>query len=191
MKTWPNRSDLIGSTNEILHCYNRGVNKQQIFFGHDFYALFLSLVETFHSRDELKILAYCLMPNHFHFLFRQVRAFALSKLMEKVCGEYAKSVNQVCQRVGHLFQRRYGIKWVWRGSDVPLLLNYIHQNPVKGGLVELPEEWAYSSCREYLNLRPAGFLDLDIVNVKWDYHSFLKASGDVESQLPCRARFRE
>jgi hypothetical protein len=103
MKTWPNRSDLIGSTDEILHCYNRGVNKQQIFFGHDFYALFLSLVETFHSRDELKILAYCLMPNHFHFLFRQVKAFALSKLMEKVCGEYAKSVNQVCQRVGHLF----------------------------------------------------------------------------------------
>lgn len=193
--SWPSRSDLIRSTDDILHCYNRGVDKQQIFFGHEFYGLFLSLIESFHSRDELRILAYCLMPNHFHFLFRQLRAFAISVFMEKVCGEYAKTVNQVRQRVGHLFQRRYGVKWVWRDSDVPLLVNYLHQNPVKGGLVKLPQEWDYSSCREYMKIRPPGFLDLDAVltemNEKHDYHSYLEGSCDAESQLPSRSRFRE
>jgi REP element-mobilizing transposase RayT len=178
-----------------LHCYNRGIEKQQIFCDHDFYALFLSLVETYHLRDELQILAYCLMPNHFHFLIRQLKALAVSKFMEKVCGEYAKTFNHTFQRVGHLFQRRYGVKWVWRRSDLPLLVDYLHQNPVKGGLVELPEDWEYSSCREYSCLRPAGFLELLDVQkmggVERDFASILKKGGNVERWLPSRSCFRE
>lgn len=193
-KMWPSRTDLIGSTNEYLHCFNRGVNKQQIFYDCDFYALFLSLVEKFHLKDDLQILAYCLMPNHFHFLFRQLKAFAISKLMEKVCGEYAKTFNNSFQRVGHLFQRRYGVKWVWRDLDLPLLVDYLHLNPVKGGLVLLPEEWEYSSCRDYLGMRSTGFLDIEAVTARGrgEKDSLIqRRSREAELFLPSRTRFRE
>jgi len=171
------------------------VDRQQIFFSYEYYGVFLSLVRRFHVREELQILAYCLMPNHFHLLVRQLRELAISHFMEQVCGEYAKTVNQLRGRVGHLFQRRYGMKWVWSESGILPLVNYIHQNPVKGGLVTLPEEWDHSSCKEYFGLRSVGFLDLEHVLSELadheDYRSFLARSGDTEILLPFQLRFRE
>ena len=153
--TKPTRSDLIRSVDEVFHLYNRGVNRQAIFFSDAYYNLFLTLVSQFQKNLELRILAYSLMPNHFHLMVRQIKSLAVSHFMEQLTGEYAKIVNARQKRSGHLFQGRYGIKCVWGESGIPILANYLHQNPVKAGLVTLPEQWAYSSCREYFGLRPA------------------------------------
>lgn len=192
---WPTRSDLIRTVGNYLHVYNRGVDRQLLFFEKAYYSLFLSLMERSLNRSELKVIAYCLMPNHFHFLVKQAKPFALSLFMEQVCGEYGKTVNRLRGRIGHLFQRRYGIKWIWNESDVPVAASYIHQNPVKAGLVKIPDDWEHSSCREYFGFRPPGFLDLQETLSKlvgWQsYQAYIRTIGEVESKLPFQCRFRE
>jgi hypothetical protein len=78
---------------------------------------------------------------------------------------------------------------------VSLLADYVRQNPVHGGLVGLPKEWQYSSCREYYGQRPAGFLDLSEVLTRLDgapdYRSYHTGSYDAELAIPFRSRFRE
>lgn len=192
---WPTRTELLRSTDEVFHCYNRGVDRQQIFHSNEYYSLFLSLVERFHDTEALRILAYCLMPNHVHFLFRQLKAYAVSRFMENVCRDYAITVNHACARVGHLFQQRYGLKWVWRPVDIPLLATYVHQNPVRAGLVLSSDEWMFSSCREYLGLRTCGYLHLDDVlsnlDGAADYRSYLVQRTEGVEFLPSRSRFDE
>ncbi len=191
----PTRSDLIRTTDDFFHIYNRGVDKQQIFFSDDYYALFLGLIGRFHDPTALKINAYCLMPNHFHLLVRQAKAFAISRLMEQVAAEYAKSVNHYRERSGHLFEGPYRMKWVNDESHVPILANYIHQNPVKAGLVSLPDAWVFSSCREYFGRRTTEFLDLTEVLSRLDgvpdYRTYLSIQQDAENDLPSRSRFPE
>ena len=192
---WLTRSDLIRAVDCYLHVYNRGVDRQLLFFGEDYYSLFLSLMESSLIRADLKFIAYCLMPNHFHFLVKQATPFAISVFMEQVSGEYAKTVNQLRGRTGHLYQRRYGMKWIWKESDVPVAANYIHQNPPKAGLVKAPEDWEHSSCREYFGLRPPRFLELQEVlsrlNGHQSYRDFLGSLGAADSMLPSQCSFRE
>ncbi len=191
----PNRSALIRSADTLLHLYNRGVDRQVIFFCRDHYLFFLALIRRFLVREQVSLLAYCLMPNHFHFLVRQLEALAISHFMEQLCGEYAKAINQARQRTGHLFQRRYGMKWVCHAGDIVPLANYIHQNPVKAGLVASPEEWEYSSCRQYCDPDTSSIVApgevLSLLKGEAGYASVLAGSGDAEFELPINVRFRE
>lgn len=193
--TRPSRYDLIRSEDEVFHVYNRGVDRQQLFFSDFYYTHFLTLTEQFLDQAELRLLGYCLMPNHFHLMVKQLKSLAISYFMERLAGAYVKTVNVSQKRVGHLLQGRYGIKCVWAESGIPVLANYLHQNPVKAGLVVRPEDWLYSSCREYFNERPAGILDLQEVLSRLDgapdYRSFLARSHDAELDIPYISRFRE
>ncbi len=186
---------MIRASDDFFHIYNRGVDKQQIFFSDYYYALFLGLIQRFYDPSGLMILAYCLMPNHFHFLVKQLKEFAISHFMEQLAAEYAKTVNLHRLRSGHLFQGPYRLKWIPNEQNIPILANYIHQNPVKAGLVSVPEAWEFSSCREYYGQRTAKFLDLNEVLSRLDgasdYRAFLEGKGDAEENLPVLARFRE
>ncbi len=191
----PTRSDLIRANDDFFHLYNRGVDKQPIFFSDYYYALFLELTRRYHDPSGMSILAYCLMPNHFHFLVKQLKSFAMSRFMEQLAAQYANEVNLHRERCGHLFQGPYQMKWIPDEKNVPILANYIHQNPVKAGLVSVPESWEFSSCREYFGQRTTGFLDLNEVLSRLDgatdYRTFLDVRGDAEEKLPARSRFRE
>lgn len=191
----PTRSDMIRATDDFFHLFNRGVDKQQIFFSDYYYALFLELTRRYHEPAGMSILAYCLMPNHFHFLVKQLKAFAMSRFMEQLAAQFAKELNLHRERSGHLFQGPYQMKWVPDEQKVPIVANYIHQNPVKAGLVNVPEGWEFSSCREYFGQRTTGFLDLNEVLSRLDgvsdYRTFLDGAGDAEEKLPIGSRFHE
>ncbi len=190
----PTRSDLIRSNDDYFHVYNRGVDRQVIFFSAEYYELFLSLVGQAIQLNELKILAYCLMPNHFHFLVRQTREFGLSFFMEHVCGEYAKTVNQMRERKGHLFQGRYKLKWIHTPATLPIVANYIHLNPVLSGLVKSPADWEYGSCRDYLGLRDLTFVapgDILANMTGFETYERYLANENPDSHLPRHLRFRE
>lgn len=189
------RSEMIRSCNEAFHVYNRGVNKQVIFHSERNYRKFLELINQYFNPSELLIMAFCLMPNHFHLLIQQLQAFGISGLMEQVCGDYAKVLNHSLSRSGHLFQGRYGMKWAKRDDSVPYLASYIHQNPLKAGLVKEPEDWPYSSCQAYIGAKSQPFLDtstlLSQIVGGTDYRSILSGKADPANEIPRRLLFRE
>lgn len=144
---------------QYYHVFNRGVNKQLIFFDEEDYLQFLkrlkvilglkspSLFKTHIKalpRDAFSILAYCLMPNHFHMFIRQNSDIGIDKLILKLCTSYSIYVNKKYARVGALFQDRFKAKPVEDDQYGLYLSAYIHNNP------ESPGTYPYSSLTEIL-----------------------------------------
>ncbi len=161
----------------FYHLYNRGNNRQNIFFERENYLHFLRLVRRYLTSEEVEILAYCLMPNHYHLLVH-FKAGNLSEQMKVLSLAYTKGMNARYNRVGALFQGRFGSSQVDRESYLVHLVRYIHLNPVKAGLVTHPNEWEFSSYREYAGQRQGTLPKLERVQAltgeKDAYQMFLE-----------------
>jgi len=157
------RTPLLQSTGQFFHAYNRGVNREKIFFREQDYRLFLQIVSECTDGVDIVILAYCLMPNHFHFVLRQDEPYAMAHFFRHLCDTYVKRINALYGRVGHLFQGAYKPKLVDNLDTLPNLSRYIHRNPVAANLVSDPILWEYSSSREYCGLRPSTFINKSII----------------------------
>lgn len=163
---------------EIYHVYSRGNNRQRIFYDRENYYYFLNKVRQYISPN-CDILAYCLMPNHFHFLihanrkttfrFRHKKGldeFSLksplkmtrfSKGMQMLLSSYAKGINKKYSRSGSLFRqntksKRTSSEFFLEDYSLQCFM-YIHNNPVAAGLVQYADEWEFSSIREYMGLK--------------------------------------
>lgn len=147
----------------IYHVMCRGVNKQQIFEDDaDRWRMLRILQEACVDYDEdgnvveppFVYYAYCLMPNHYHLLLRELKpeVMSISDLMQRVNKSYAAYYNTKYQRTGHLYQNRFRSEPVNDWNYFVTLLRYIHQNPVKAGMVERAELYPWSSWREYLGM---------------------------------------
>ncbi len=103
------------------------------------------------SPPKTRLIAYCLMPTHIHFVLEQKERDAISFFMEKLLNSYTKYFNFKYHRKGPLWESRF--KHVACETDDQLLhlTRYVHLNPVTAYLVNKPEEWAFSSSKEYLN----------------------------------------
>ena len=97
------------------------------------------------------LVAYCLMPNHFHLLLKQNTELPLSKLILKVCSSYSKYFNKKYERVGALFQDRFKTECVDKNEYLLWLSSYIHLNPRIANLVKSDLDWKWSSYPEYLD----------------------------------------
>jgi len=159
------------------HVYNRGNNYQTIFFERESYLHFLRLVRRYLISENILVLAYCLMPNHYHFLV-QCYGGSLSEAMRLLSLAYTKGINQRFDRVGSLVQGR--VKAVVVDSDEYLvhLVRYIHLNPVKAGLVETPLEWEFSSFGEYAGIRNGSLPETEFIRSRLtseeEYQAFLR-----------------
>ena len=152
--------------NELYHIYNRGNNRQPIFFKPENYDYFLQKVRKF-VLPCCDILAYCLMPNHFHFLINsderttQLKLIGgkernvLSEGIRNLLQTYTKGINKQNDSTGSLFQQNTVAKPIVKGSDLYHLtcFHYIHQNPLRAKLVERMEDWEYSSFKDYCGER--------------------------------------
>jgi REP element-mobilizing transposase RayT len=153
---------------QIYHIYARGENREKVFFDERIYPFFLQLCAR-HIEPVADTYAYCLLPDHFHFLVRirteeEIRkaseALGVSWVLEpnhqfgNLLNAYADVVNQALKRTGSLFQEPFGRVQVT--SDVYLvhLVAYIHQNPEKHGLVESFRDWPHSSYEALLSEEP-------------------------------------
>ena len=99
------------------------------------------------------LITYCLMPNHFHFLIKQNADLPISILILKLCGGFSKYFNKKYERVGSLFQDQF--KSVLIESNEQLLWTslYIHENPLKGSLVENLQDYEWSSYLDYADIK--------------------------------------
>lgn len=146
----------------IYHVFNRGNNRGVIFPRRQNYQYFLKGVQKY-IKGYCDILAWCLMPNHFHFLvhanefstpiikdggFERQR---FSQGIKQLLSSYAKAINKQEGRTGSLFQQKTkGLHVNDPDHDYSLTaFHYVHQNPLRAGLVDRMEDWEFSSFREY------------------------------------------
>ena len=135
------------------HIYNRGAGRGLIFFNDDNYRYCLRLIKRYRARYGVTVVAYCLMPNHYHFLLRQDKDAPLSRFISTLFNAYVQAVNRQQGRSGTLFAGRFRHAWVDRDEYLVHLCRYIHLNPVEAGLVVRPEEWLYSNYLEWIGWR--------------------------------------
>jgi putative transposase len=156
----------------FFHIYNQGNNKQRIFYEDSNYIFFLRKVRRL-VKPHCYILGYCLMPNHFHFLVytnrdsisqKKVGSIKMAILIDGfriLESSYTQAINKRLQRSGSLFRQRTKYKHIGNDLNATNCLNYIHQNPMRAGLVSKMEHWRYSSFRDYCDLRDGTMADKD------------------------------
>jgi putative transposase len=135
-----------------VHYYNRGVNKEAIFFSNENYAYLIRLFEKILSYYQVYLVAYCLMPNHYHILLKHENPLEGSRFLQRTFNSYTQSINKQISRVGTLFQGNVKKRFIEDVGYLSELIFYIHLNPVKRGLCRHPNEWAFSDYREWIGL---------------------------------------
>ena len=138
---------------EYFHLYNRSVDKTLLFKNDEDYQYFLTKIRPKIITYPASVFAYCLMPNHFHFLLRQDDDEPIYKIFNDLNNSYVKHYNNKYSRSGHLFQGQLQHKRIKKDNYLVSLCQYIHYNPKKAGLVKDLSDWKFSNYLEWVNLR--------------------------------------
>ncbi len=174
-------------TGYYYHIFNCGLNRQAIFTTLEDYQRLVDVVRYYKNdqrvsyaqvlnlnrnnsaslpqaalpqRPRVSLLAYCLMPNHFHFILRPLRQDGITKFLSDLTNSYTRYYNIKYQRLGSLFQGTFKAVHVEGDPSLFNLIRYIHLNPARSpqinyqGRVRLPGQYPFSSYNEWLN--PAG-----------------------------------
>jgi REP element-mobilizing transposase RayT len=140
----------------LYHIYNRGNQKQPIFFQERNFEFFKKKVHS-GLNQQLDILAYCLMPNHFHFLVFTKPSFdnvKFSNAFRVLLSSYTRAIQKQENFIGSLFQQNSKAKEISNRDYAPTCFHYIHQNPLRSGLIAKLEDWPHHSFSEYWNDHP-------------------------------------
>lgn len=199
----PNRK-IVLATNQIYHVINRSINESILFHSTREYSRLLQLLDFYRFdslkisfshfkrlRDDIKeafmqnlktsnkyrveVLAFCLMPNHFHLLLHQLRNNGISKMLADLQNSYVKFYNLRNNRSGPLFQSRFKAVRVETDEQLLHVSRYIHLNPVTSYLIE-PQEmetYRFSSFRSYLKPDSNIFINTELVlNLSGGMHKY-------------------
>ena len=139
--------------NEFFHFYNHAVDNLDLFKEHDDYIYFLKKFKNNRNKYPLSVIAYCLMPNHFHFLLRQDSKIPIYNIFRDCFTSYALHYNSKYNRKGTLFMGPLQHIRVKTEKYLLCLCKYIHFNPKKAKLVKDLTDWKYSNYLEWIEKR--------------------------------------
>jgi putative transposase len=154
------RRDVPLTMGRWFHVYNRGHNRDDIFFERENYLFFLQRLREHVTTNHARIAAYVLMPNHFHLLLQPLTD-GVSAAMQRFSISYTKAINKRHGRVGTLFQGAFRAKPVDEEIYLVHLSRYLHLNPIRARIETHPRDWEFSSYREYCGLRAGTLPDLE------------------------------
>ena len=185
---------------ECYHAYNRGVEKREIFLDDFDYMRFLQSLDEFNRIDPIgsiyeqsfrdtgvalghevsklvEIIAYCLNPNHYHLILRQLEDRGIEKFMHKVGMGYAKYFNHKYKHSGVLFQGGFQAIHIDSNEYLLYLSVYVNKNNFIHGYNK--DDWKYSSLLDYLGKRNGKLCSKDIILGQFDddieqYKEFLE-----------------
>lgn len=195
------------------HVYNCGVEKRRTFLNGREYQRFLDAAEYYLHDQKISyvqfqdlnekakafyrqlnpeglttlrvgIIAYCLMPNHFHFLVKPAKDGGLPRFFSDIANSYTKYFNTKNKRVGNLFQGTFKAKGITSDASLLQVSRYIHLNPSS------PYAYPYSSLQDWLRLKDSKIVDQEELN-KWlevaggvkNYQSFVDSKLDQNPSL--------
>jgi putative transposase len=202
---------------EYYHVFNRAITGLTIFPNSGYYhrfintfkyyqvtgskprfSFYLRLPETqkkqvlanLNSDCLVDILSYCLMPNHFHFLFRQLSEDGVSDFIGLVANSFTRYFNTRNHRVGAIFQGRFKAVRIESEEQLIHVSRYIHLNPYSSGLVQKPSElenYSYSSFPDFIHPEShhnmKNNLVLQILRSPEKYKEFVFNQADAQRQM--------
>jgi putative transposase len=136
------------SSTGIYHVMLRGIDGRNIFLDDQDCEIFLSYVSKAKEKSDYTIYGYCLMGNHVHLLMKE-GSEPIGESIKRITVGYVQWHNDKYSRTGHLFQNRYRSEVVEDDRAFLTVLRYIHQNPLKAGLVQDISNYKWSSYRHY------------------------------------------
>lgn len=137
------------SSTGIYHVMKRGINHQIIFEDDEDYQTYLNTLKRCQEKSGYVIYAYCLMGNHLHLLVKEADE-GLGNAFKRIGASYVYWYNWKYGRRGHLFQGRYKSEVVEDDSYFLTVVRYIHQNPLKVGVIKDIADYRWSSYGEYI-----------------------------------------
>ena len=102
----------------------------------------------YYDGKKYKIIAWCIMPNHVHILIEVFNGFSLSEIIHSWKSYSANQINKLLNRTGQVWMMEYFDRYIRDYEHFDKVVNYIHNNPVKAGLVKSPSEYRWSSAYE-------------------------------------------
>lgn len=190
--------------NGYYHVYNRGVEKRRIFEDREDYQTFLKYLQIYltpasvlttqkplprfnllskNLAQEVRLMCFCLMPNHFHLLLKQVTRDGITKLMRQISTAYSMYFNKRNNRIGPLFQGIYKAVEIENDEYLLHLSRYIHKNPLERGISLRDFQW--SSYTYYALGNPPIWLDTQTIldyfsksNKIKDYQKFVETDDE-------------
>ncbi|MFZ2199508.1 MAG: transposase [Microgenomates group bacterium] len=199
--------------NTRYHVYNRGVEKRTIFLDDKDYKVFLSYLQFYlmpipslrgpspksypsqqlsNHNQKIRLIAYCLMPNHFHLLIKQTNKNDMTEFLRAISTRYSMYFNKRYDRVGSLFQGRYKAVLIDNEMQFLYLTKYIHRNPLD--LFPLSPDkildYPYSSYRNFLGIIHQSWVDpSDIIysysknSPRNTYQNFVEESREKSTEI--------
>ena len=190
--------------NEFYHIYNRGTDKRDIFLCEENYFRFLRSMEEFNSTEScgglyekylqgkresrhsmstkslVEIITYCLNPNHYHFILKQICDKGIEKFMQKLGNGYTKYFNSKHDRSGVLFQGAFKSVHIKTSTHLLYLSAYVNKNYNIHGYGR--EEWRFSSLPDYLGKRSDKLCNKEVILSQFDdkfnrYADFMKENA--------------
>jgi len=216
------KRDFVLANGQIYHVYNRSIGKENIFnnnrhnwraldlldyyrFSHrkrysHFKALSNIEKKNYFSKIEksaplVEIYVFALMPNHFHFLLKQLRDKGISKFLSNFQNSFAKYFNLKNSRTGSLFQNMFKAKIIENERDLLNVSRYIHLNPVDSFIIQAEEliNYSWTSFSSYFGKNSLKFVSTDfILNMfrsKGDYKRFTFNEDDYKKEMKKIRRF--
>lgn len=163
----------------FFHIMIQGINKEYIFKESKNKEKYLYLMKKYYPKYKLKIIAYCIMNNHAHFIIYSDDIKQISEYMHKINTIYAIDYNRINKRVGYLFRDRYKSQYIFDREYLMKCIKYIHLNPVKANLVKEEASYRYSSYNDFLNKK--GYVDDAVIKLVFlDENSYLDLFSNIK-----------
>ena len=191
------------SPGQYYHIFNRGNNKKSIFIDDSDYFHFIKRAKltlglqpsaqgpSLSKRNSIRfqpvpknsfdIIAYCLMPNHYHFLIKQNDETTIDRFISKLCTSYSAYFRKKYAHFGHIFQDKFKAKPVENDTYLMYLSAYIHNNPKN------PLNYKHSSILDYAGLREDNLTNKDFLlslfsNNKTQYINFVTNFNEEDAK---------
>jgi putative transposase len=174
---------------QYYHIYNRGVEKRDIFANDENYRFLLRRLREFLPDCPVTLIAYCLMPNHYHFLARAEEDDGIGPFLQRLFNSYTQAFNRQEKRSGTLFESRAKSVLIDGNSYLFHIARYVHLNPVRAGLTQRPEDWAHSNYLEFIGLRRGTLAESAFVREQFgtpdEYRKFVEDAipAEIERRL--------
>ncbi|MBI5870656.1 MAG: transposase [Actinobacteria bacterium] len=165
------------------HVTQRGNRRQRTFFNDDDYRAYIEIMAEWCDRSAVEIWAYCLMPNHVHFVAVPETTSGFSVVFRETHRRYSLRINRRNSWQGYLWQGRF-FSFPMDDSHLLQAARYIELNPVRAGLVGRPEEYPWSSAAANIQNRADRLVarpSLPLI-VAGDWSRFLDA--EAENDIP-------
>lgn len=180
----------------FYHAYNRAADRRIIFYNANDYEFFIDKILYFKEKTNVKILAYCILPNHWHFLLKEPKnnetnpsgwTSQISRFLSLLSNSYTKHFNLSRDHSGRIFQGPFKLILVSDDNYLQVLINYINLNHIKHKIVKKPNDWFYSSHNNYIGEIKNKLVDrdylIDFSEYKRGVNSYIRVINKIDEEF--------